>query len=585
MLDIPEVDSMIAQYMDRRTLVRCSLLSKYHHRIVTPFLWRDLSAIRPLKVDAFRQMVLDDLKQLKQDPPPAKLSVLSKYAHLIQQIDAYQDLFRYFYRDDPDPHNIINHLLIRCPDAMFRSIHMNNYALESVVSVQFLCFNYVPRTRALRLTTDHDKPVEYWMLKQILSHCSKHFKRLTLNITVRDTQLKKSVWEGPLEEDRTFPSIKYLNLIRLKTDMPPGNVWPWLWGHCSRLKSLQVYRINREYLEIFDAIPPDMLPLTTLGLGGNNASYEPICDETCAALISGGQGWQRLLLRYAVDILALSKAAMAKHYPTLVEVLIDGYNGMGYDDVIKILSLCPRLQSLITFDDESYSDDGSLLDIPTIAFIDLDPETGKLKKWACTDTLRVLQVKIVPETGRLGKNLRRQLNRVVYARLASLTKLEVIRLGHQLRGRFDHPQDVEEAVEVPIQAPVGEVLEDDVQGNPNGAAPGMAQVSIGGAGPSHYMQFPMFEYYDSIPSGIKMTIKSGLEYLANLRVLRVLDVTGLHTSISDQDVRGMFKQWPSLQTIIGIRSVSGPEAIQWIRARRVKTQRKVQASTRRHSLQ
>jgi hypothetical protein len=563
MLDIPKVDSMIAQYMDRRTLVRCSLLSKYHHWIVTPFLWRGLSAIRPFKLHAFRQMVLDDFDRSKQDPPPAEPSILSKYAQWIQQIDAYQDLFHYFYRDDPDPHNIIDHLLVRCPNAMLRSIHMNNYALESVVCVQFLCLNYVPRTCALRLTTDRDKPVEYWMLKQILSHCSKHFKRLTLDITVRDTLLKKSVWEGPLEEDKTFPSIKYLNLIRLKTDMPPGNVWPWLWGYCSRLKSLQVYRINHEYLEIFDAISSDTPLLTTLGLGGNNASYEPICDGTCAALISGAQGWQRLQLRYAADILALSKAAMANHYSTLVEVLIDGYNGMGYEDVITILSLCPRLQSLITFDDESYSDEGSLLDIPTIAFIDMDPETGKLKQWACTNTLRVLQVKIVPETGPLGKNLKQQLSRVVCARLASLTKLEVIRLGHQLRGRFDHPEDV------------GEVWEDDVQGNPNGAAPETAQVSSGGPGPSHDAQLSVLEYYGTIPSGIKMTIKSSLQALANLRVLRVLDVTGLHTRISDKDIRGMFKQWPSLQTIIGIRSVSGPERIQWLQAKRVKTLRKV----------
>ncbi|KAK3818972.1 MAG: hypothetical protein J3Q66DRAFT_400443 [Benniella sp.] len=575
MLDIPEVDSMIAQHMDRRTLVRCSLLSKYHHRIAEPFLWRDLSAIRPLRLHAFRQMVLDDLDRSKQDPPPAEPSILSKYAHLIQRIDAYQDLFHCFYNDDPDPHNIIDHLLMRCPNAMFRSIHMNDYALESVVCVQFLCRNYVPRTRALRLTTDRDKPVEYWMLKQILSHCSTYFKRLTLDITVRDTQFKKSVWEGPLEEDRTFPSIKYLNLIRLKTDTPPGDVWPWLWGYCSRLKSLQVYRSNHEYLEIFDAIPSDVPMLTTLGLGRNNASYEPIRDRTCAALISGAQGWQRLHLRYAADILALSKAAMANHYPTLVEVLIDGYNGMGYEDVIKILSLCPRLQSLITYDDESYSDYGSVLDIPTIAFVDIDLETGKLKKWACTNTLRVLQVKIVPETPPLGKKLERRLNRVVGARLASLRKLEVIRLGHQLRGRFDHPEDVEEAFEVPVWAPVGGVWGDDIQGNPNGAAPETAQVSSGGPGPSHYMQFPVPKYYETIPSGIKLTIKSGLRALANLRVLRVLDVTGLHTGFRKQDVRGMFKQWPRLQTIIGIRSVNGPETIHCIRAKRVKKQRRV----------
>lgn len=121
-----------------------------------------------------------------------------------------------------------------------------------------------------------------------------------------------------------------------------------------------------------------MPDLTEIDLGLSGKRDRHLQDQEVSALLSGSRkGWKVVKLRRPVEFMEASKATLAKHFPTLEELMVNGSKGLDAENAITILSSCPRFRSLILTDDKSYE---SPLDLPAVTFIDHHPGTNTLKE-------------------------------------------------------------------------------------------------------------------------------------------------------------------------------------------------------------
>ncbi|KAG0320439.1 hypothetical protein BGZ99_004503 [Dissophora globulifera] len=176
-------------------------------------------------------------------------------------------------------------------------------------------------------------------------------------------------------------------------------------------------------------------------------------------------------------------------------------------------------------------------------FIDLDSSSNALKPWKCEYSLRVFHAKILgiprPDvtTDRRGfprldvlqeayPGESQELQSRVYERLAKFTRLVKLGLGHDDRDLND-------------------ILLDSIN-------------NIDG---NHVFGDDDHQY-----DCLEMTLKSGLGMLEGLKKLKELNVMRMTTRIGVDEVKWMRKNWPNLQTIIGL-DIRGNEmeAAQWLK--------------------
>jgi hypothetical protein len=263
-----------------------------------------------------------------------------------------------------------------------------------------------------------------------------------------------------------------------------------------------------------------MPELREIHLGSQVEDSNGLKDDGAAAILSGcRKGWKVVKIGYSVKFNTSAKEALAKHFSTLEELVMAGQHLKG-NDVVWALASGSNLRSLIALQD------GSFLahkhpDLKAHEFIDQDPTTESLRTWACEKSLRVLKVTIKdiprPDLGEQSvvketyHGQGREIQGRVYDRLARFTNLETLWLGSFLgqgygdRQRLGYQKDC-----------------------------------------------------------LEMSLESGLHKLADLKLLKELDMTQLATSIGLKEVQWMVDHWPKLQTIRGFESVEMQKVKTWI---------------------
>jgi hypothetical protein len=179
---------------------------------------------------------------------------------------------------------------------------------------------------------------------------------------------------------------------------------------------------------------------------------------------------------------------------------------------------------LVAIDDEIYSEDVEFISIDAGMFIDQDPSTGILKTWPCESSLELLAVKINniprPDVKRASASAEaypgqgREIQNLVYERLARLASLQILWLGHCPEFIDDQPRYGHQ------------VLQHDC---------------------------------------LEMSLESGLEKLAGLKEMRALSVARMERRNGYDDILWMAKNWPKLLMIAGLDDRIGDMvAMEWL---------------------
>ncbi|KAK3813271.1 MAG: hypothetical protein J3Q66DRAFT_412771 [Benniella sp.] len=174
MLDITELDEPICRQLSRHDLAHCTRVCKRWHRIVAPYIWRDLSAgdFSKQQQAAFVLLVAGDYLQERQHQelqqeshstdqqfPPHPSRPLAKYGHLVQRLPCSKTLEQYFEGHSsrlqelvPDGHDIpsnfalMEHLYKQCPSFQTELVTIDTLDGRAAELIR----EYVlPRTRCL----------------------------------------------------------------------------------------------------------------------------------------------------------------------------------------------------------------------------------------------------------------------------------------------------------------------------------------------------------------------------------------------------------------------------------------------------
>ncbi|KAF9348912.1 hypothetical protein BGX34_002167 [Mortierella sp. NVP85] len=531
MLDIPELDEPICQKLSRHDLAQCTRVCKKWHRIVVPYIWRDLSSgdfSKPQQA-AFVRLVADDYLQeqqyqeLQQESnstgqqlPPQLYRPLAKYGHLVQRLPCPETLGQYFEGHSirlqemvPDGHDIpskfilMGHLYKQCPN--FQTELLTIETLNDQMDLAELIREYVlPRTRCLRFPRSYDL-ISNFRLKWMLSRSSA-LEELVVFANVDGPVDEK---EKAYDQEESEPwQLKRLTLRNCRDWTTNKAFWPWLWKRCGQVEHLELHLTHKDIWEqLIESGIAYMPNLNKISI----TSFTLDKNHTEALLSSSRRGWKEVRLGHYRSCPPAPTAHLMKHRLTLQRLVLDGYC-VTDSEKAQLLACCPHLYDftdLHTWEHKSTVSPG----FNAHSFIDLDPGTGSFKRWECEASLKVLKViiKDIPrpdlDKNKIGEaypSQGRDIQNQVYNRLARLTNLEILWL----------------------------------------------RVKTGN---------------DAASSCLEMSLKSGLGKISGLKNLKVLDVSGLETKIGEPEVRWMTEQWPKLRAIQGLPLCgSSKEALDWI---------------------
>ncbi|KAK3829377.1 MAG: hypothetical protein J3Q66DRAFT_364396 [Benniella sp.] len=493
---IPELDDMICRRLSRLDLAQCARVNKKWNKIATPYLWYDIKWVwRGTKEKFFHRMVLEDylyerrkqqeqelaensMKQHTQPIPSNSLPALTKYGRWIRHIPEPMYLLSRFqsqqvlieHGEEPTAHELLRHLYQRCPAVQVQYLYLTGEDLKSDDLLRTFAEIIVPLAHHLHIGNSYDKNyiTDSFRLKYLLSGCSSKLEKLTLDVDIRYTEY---------QDDRE----------------------------------------NQESLT--EGMSVHMLNLNEAVLGRDAYGGLGLTDSEVAKLLSGScKGWK--VVKFGGDAMQ----ALTKTLPTLKELVVDGCGDFTSNDLAQVLSSSPNLHTLVAIDDGPYIMN-AFSHFEAGAFIDRDPSTKSLKRWACEVSLKVLKVKITdiprPDVDG-GINERypgegQEIQKRVYDRLARLTSLETLWLGHS---------------------------------------------------PNFTYVWRRFGEQKSQDQCLEMTLESGLHKLSGLMDLRVLNVSGMDTRIGPKEVQWMTKYWPRLKAIRGLDKEGGEkEAVKWLQER------------------
>ncbi|KAG0230745.1 hypothetical protein BGX31_005722, partial [Mortierella sp. GBA43] len=417
---------------------------------------------------------------------------------------------------EPTSYELLSHLLTRAPAAHVQEplylelgrSHVDNSWEEVNVILPRVCHLHISGLSDIRI------------LKDVLALCSGALRELGLRVRIVDSMETIGTDVEQADESMCWIALKRLRLWNC-ADMPhPTTFWPWLWRQCTHVESLDVISTSPGVLQsLTQCMLTDMPNLDYIRMGSDTAGGFKMTDSVVEGLIAGSRkGWRIVNGWGDVEFGKGAMRALERHHSTLEELSIEECSPGLSVEIVQTLSSCPRLRSLSTVN--PYYRGNSCLFMDANVFADYDTSTGLFKTWACESTLRILKVRFTniprPDLGpryvqETYPGQGRELQDQVYERLARLTNLEILQLGH--------------------------------------------------CQPRDGMTTERADY-----GCLEMSLESGLGKLSKLKSLRDLCVTSLKTRIGVKEAQWMAEHWPRLDIIYGIEGNGDcREAAEWLR--------------------
>ncbi|KAG0335171.1 hypothetical protein BG000_007747 [Podila horticola] len=385
-------------------------------------------------------------------------------------------------------------------------------------------------------------------MKLALIHTSSNLETLNIDMAAPWVTSRSYICHDCLTRGSDFVNgIKKLRIS--KAGWGPGSIkcWKWIWKHVTNLESVQVQDASPEFVSCLErSISTHMHRLERIHLGRKTENIKEdkvhFYDSAIARLLEAGPRFNSIYLDMSARAKRATLRALPLHYSTLTEFTIEISTGTD-SALIKILALCPNLRKLVTIQHGEYAFINKFMphaghqifpEVDANVFADLHPRTKAYRPWACESTLETLQIKIcgIPWSGDEGDSISCEedqdsmpsehdhgtaiLQRQVYGRLARLTNLKTLWLGHD-----------------PMVA--------DQYGLYGGC------------------------HGDVQKECLEMTLPSGLAVLGTLKKLKHLNVQALfhyRNKSGAEEVNWMFDNWPEMEKIWGI-NVFGP-AHDWL---------------------
>ena len=378
--------------------------------------------------------------------PPSAISALSKHTTWIQELPSVEDLERILLHPTPAGHDdlvladeLLLHSLKRCSldvhvacMSTFFDMDLDPDSLRKAI-VDFT----LPRLHhiSIQITLESPRP-GLSKLMNLLDRCSAILKKLELSIKIKNSGGSDD-WDGEeqtMGQDNDWTSLKELTLDSFTESTDARRFWSWIFRRCGRVEKLEV----REILGAAQVLAQDMLThmpnLTEITLGSSSHySHGGMDDKDVAELLSGSRkGWRVLKVCNSADVKTMAVAALQKHSSTLESLVIEQGDGVSEGGIVQVLSTCANLDTLCNADMCS--------ELRAEEFGDKDPDTGLLRPWKCEPTLKVLKLVILgiprPDVWpaeaieEIHFSQEPEFHHLVYDRLARMTNLEKLCLGH-----------------------------------------------------------------------------------------------------------------------------------------------------------
>lgn len=350
-------------------------------------------------------------------------------------------------------------------------------------------------------------------LKHLLKYSSSNLKRLSVNMAVPWVTEKYDLGcddEKDVIRSDFMTGIKQLHVLNVGRNRDAMACWSWIWEHAGSLESLFIDDSCQQFvLGLTGGITSHLSQLQSIHLGRKSVNITRdevhFSDGDIGLLLSVGQGYRHIYLDMSARAGRLSVKYLPRHYATLTEFTME----IGTSDdsfLVHILAFSPNLRKLMTIQDGGYpiNDNSRFPKLEAEVFADLDLTSARIyRPWACEATLEILHVKIagIPlNDAEDGFHV----HRLVYRRLARLTKLQALWLGHD-------PTYV------------------DKTGGSSSVVVGDVQVDC-----------------------LKMTLQSGLGLLRTLKRMRQACVEYLYHDMRAAEYLWMLRNWPEFQQVWGI---------------------------------
>ncbi|KAG0368885.1 hypothetical protein BGX24_002659 [Mortierella sp. AD032] len=321
--------------------------------------------------------------------------------------------------------------------------------------------------------------------------------------------------------------------------------WSQVLEECTFLKRLRISLADVSVICLLTDILragglPNLDDIDIYCLFHRESSNHPVTDDHIASLLAAGnrKGWRNVQVP---TLKTRSAEALIQHCTTLESVHVKNTPGLTSAIMRQILTSSPRLHTFVVLDYGEYE--------PSIAshfmaedFIDLNPDTGVLRPWACESTLTVFSAKILgiprpdvtlthyglPRADVRGVQVLQEthpgqshdLQVRIYERLARFAHLSTLGLGHDDRDT------------------TGEEVE-----NANGDC--------------------VLCDYDFQYECLSFSMDSGLRILERLKELKRLVVFRMATRIGLEEVKWMSSVWPNMDRLEGLDADTkgGEEAV------------------------
>ncbi|KAG0243206.1 hypothetical protein BGX31_011015 [Mortierella sp. GBA43] len=513
MFDIPELDSLVYNKLERRDVARCARVNKKWHRCASPFVWYEITfgEDSPHMPEAtFCKLVIEDYlcergprwgspkrSHHTQSLSSNFSSALTKYGPWIRKIPDLKTLLSSLNisahinaqrldlpigrSEYPKPVTLLRHFYKRC--------HIMNYVQLRHEYFKTDLWRTIAEDMTLHVRHLHigdnmygDK-VHSLSLKSLLDRLSTALEHLTLEVDIEHEKNK--------EEDvemKDWASFKELELLKRYGASYKGSFWIWLWSRCAHVNRLQVTFVNESATQtLANAMWAHMPNLDTIKF---KEDCDMLTDKQIATILSGSsKGWRVVDASNNINFGIAAMSAVTGHCGTLVDLTVNVNSVFPGNYLAQVLSSSPNLRVLAATDYILRVE--KTTSINANVFIDRDPATGALKVWPCETSLKVLRVGIVgiprpdlthSNTTETDLSQWREMQDLVYQRLGRLVNLEVL--------------------------------------------------SIGNDGPL-------------------TSVENGLEKLSRLKSLRELHITGMRAIPGVEDVRWMSRQWPKLSSVAG----------------------------------
>ena len=559
MFGIQELDDIVFGLLGRQDLVQCARVNKKWHAAVIPCLWKDLSCLNAsssAQRQAFTSLLLEDYlhEQRKAESPdsehvaeqpvqaqPPSLSALAKYGCWIRILPDPKGLVQLSDDSIPlaealtgqDNQSTEQELLLRF-FKMYQAAQLPHYTLEYVTlesshPKETIAQLVLPRVRHLTVVGSyHGKRSELWKLKRLLGLCSTTLEKLTLEITYKyadswssysgyDPDFKAEEEESNTTSSTEWSSLKELVLCPRQCvgTLQPTTFWSWFYKRCGQVERIDISNFRRGAAEGITKNMLEHMPnLNEITVGDGTHRCSTIKPDRIRSLLSGSRnGWKVIDLKMPVNFFDEVEDTIQRHSPTL-EVLRIACEGIPSSGLVEVLSSSPHLHTFHGIAERT--------EIKSNLFIDQDPDTGVLKTWSCENSLKVLKITIgdVPRPELEGTikethpGQGREIQGLVYDRLARLTNLETLSLG-------DTPED-----------------------------------------DTYWRRSEALDQFDCL----EMSLESGLHKLSELTKLKELNVLGMKTKIGIKEIQWMTEHWPKLRVLRGLDESDGggKQVVQWI---------------------